>query len=1130
MALVDSDTLWARDVKRQVLKPFADRRIGGVGTRQNVHNPENAWQHINDMYLDYRYFDEIASQTRVGKAVSCLSGRTAVYRRDLLLKISHDFMNERFLGLPCNSGEDKRLTSLTLKAGYLTYMQRTARVWSTFPAGTTMFFKQRLRWSRNTWRSDLRALSRPWCLPPSILRYTMMDKGLSGFTLLLGPAFMVHALINQNWVFAAVLAGWWQLSRSAKLLPHLRRRPSSFLFIPGYVFVSWIMAIIKLQALVTIRRQRWLTRQVAVENGQVVRTTGADTAADPAVAQAPQGAPVPVGAMNGMHGLMSATMPIRPHGGPQLTPGQPLPAGAVRRAPGPRAPAGFADRAVDTGPRAAPPVRGGSADVAGQRDRAPADHQQRTGAHRAARPPRRARSAHREQAVRGIGNPAAPGRRRTEGRRVSPAGGRRLLLAGALVAVTAVLIPVGVAAAAPGVSGISAQGPTNGNDNSSNNNNNRQQQQQAATGSNSRPPNKPLNRPPSRPPPSRRRPRKLRRRPRRRPPRRRPRRRPRRKRRRRPKRRPRRRPRRRRRPSPPRRPRRPRRPLSGPRRAQRAAVTWNRRGKPQKLVIVRATSIDSVSGGNLVQRVVRNGRTLSLGALDAAIPSSWMAVDGDTAQLRTAVVLTPGTLLNVEGVKTLQLAGGPDINDAAFLYTGSGRIQLRNVTVTSIDPTSGQAVGADLAGRPYIKVSDQGRLDASDSVLSDLGTKPTGDAQGSPAIAFGRGSTGTLNGVTLQRNSTGLSLASSQGVRLQDVTVSESDENGIVLRGDRATVLSGVKAERNGDNGVLVSGDPGARPITGISTTGNKSYGVSITGQKNVEIRDLTLSGDGLGGLELNRTTDSKVRGITATNEPYGVFLHVNSVNMSLDGLTITGGRSGIVAEKTTKSLQVTGSTIDSTRVAGIAIGGKGTQIDGLTVKNSRTGVRVERGAGDVAANNVTLIGGDDGLVTSGGSTGVVVKNLTTDGVDNALRNLSSGMQISGGTIRGGRTGMDLQAGTTVDGIQVGLTTTGIRARAAEPIALDGVTVDAVSVGVESQPGTAVTLRDSSVHALEAVRGQVTLLGNTDLSLPPLNFLGAIGLPLILLAVVLEVAHLLRSRRFGPTRRALPPPVPVGAG
>jgi hyaluronan synthase len=32
------------------------------------------------------------------------------------------------------------------------------------------------------------------------------------------------------------------------------------------------MALIKIHALFTIRQQRWLTRQVAVENGQVVRT------------------------------------------------------------------------------------------------------------------------------------------------------------------------------------------------------------------------------------------------------------------------------------------------------------------------------------------------------------------------------------------------------------------------------------------------------------------------------------------------------------------------------------------------------------------------------------------------------------------------------------------------------------------------------------------------------------------------------------------------------------------------------------------------------------------------------------------------------------------------------------------
>ncbi|MGE3257847.1 glycosyltransferase, partial [Pseudonocardia sp.] len=294
VALVDSDTVWAADVADEVSRPFADPRVGGVGTRQNVYGSKGFLARITDMFLDHRYFDENASQSLLGQAVSCLSGRTAVYRRHLLMEIEADFMHETFWGVPCLSGDDKRLTTLILERGHLTYMQRTAEVWSTFPDTWRIFFKQRLRWARNTWRSDLRALSRRWVWRKPFLAYTMVDKGISSFTLLVGPAFMIYSIAVQNWVFCGVLAAWWWISRSAKLLPHLRRRPSSFFFVPGYVVVSWVMSMIKLHALLTIRKQRWLTRQVAVENGQVVRTAAdAEPGAEAAVGV---DAPVPVGA------------------------------------------------------------------------------------------------------------------------------------------------------------------------------------------------------------------------------------------------------------------------------------------------------------------------------------------------------------------------------------------------------------------------------------------------------------------------------------------------------------------------------------------------------------------------------------------------------------------------------------------------------------------------------------------------------------------------------------------------------------------------------------------------------------------------------------------------------------------
>jgi glycosyltransferase involved in cell wall biosynthesis len=292
VALVDSDTIWAPDVAAEVSKPFADPQIGGVGTRQSVYGTRGFLARITDMFLDHRYFDENASQSYLGRAVSCLSGRTAVYRRQLLLDVEQDFMTETFWGVQSLSGDDKRLTTLILERGYLTYMQRTAQVWSTFPTTWRVFFRQRLRWARNTWRSDLRALGHRWVYRHPFLAFTMADKGISSFTLLFGPAFLIHSIIRQNWIFVAVLILWWQISRSAKLLPHLRLRPSSFFFILGYVVVSWVMALIKLYALLTIRQQRWLTRQVEVQDGEVVRT---DAEEIPVSDGAPR-QPVPAGA------------------------------------------------------------------------------------------------------------------------------------------------------------------------------------------------------------------------------------------------------------------------------------------------------------------------------------------------------------------------------------------------------------------------------------------------------------------------------------------------------------------------------------------------------------------------------------------------------------------------------------------------------------------------------------------------------------------------------------------------------------------------------------------------------------------------------------------------------------------
>jgi hypothetical protein len=88
--------------------------------------------------------------------------------------------------------------------------------------------------------------------------------------------------------------------------------------------------------------------------------------------------------------------------------------------------------------------------------------------------------------------------------------------------------------------------------------------------------------------------------------------------------------------------------------------------------------------------------------------------------------------------------------------------------------------------------------------------------------------------------------------------------------------------------------------------------------------------------------------------------------------------------------------------------------------------------------------------------------------------------------------------------------------------------VSALSVGINVAPGSRVQLAGSHIDALEATRGTLDQDGINDLSLPPLNVLGAIGVPLVLLALVLEQVHAFRQRSTGRAGRRMPPSLPAG--
>jgi cellulose synthase/poly-beta-1,6-N-acetylglucosamine synthase-like glycosyltransferase len=258
VALVDSDTMWSNEIRKDLLAPFNDPDIAGVTPRNHPIERNSLWQKMTDIFWDIRNFYDLPSQTAMGCALTCLTGRTSLYRREILLPKLDEFLNEVLLGRRKESGEDKCFTRLVQKEGWKTYYQKTATIYSAAAPDFRTFVSQRLRWTRNSHNSDLASLVEGWAWKHPYLAFYMVDRYLSTFTLFLGPIFMGISIFLNQWIVAGAILALWMSGRAIKILPHIKRHPRDLILLPVFVVVYFLVALIKLYALVTIREQIWI--------------------------------------------------------------------------------------------------------------------------------------------------------------------------------------------------------------------------------------------------------------------------------------------------------------------------------------------------------------------------------------------------------------------------------------------------------------------------------------------------------------------------------------------------------------------------------------------------------------------------------------------------------------------------------------------------------------------------------------------------------------------------------------------------------------------------------------------------------------------------------------------------------
>ena len=268
---VDSDSTVAPDAIGNLVKPFADPRIGAVAGNILVGNIQDGLiPRMMDIIFVFCYEFLRSAQSRCG-TVLCTPGAMSAYRRTAVLPLLGAWLDQTFLGEKTRIGEDRALTCLLLKNDWKVVYQESARAFTKMPVTYPGTCKMLLRWVRGDIRENILmfpyvfgriSLKNPRSLG-LLLHYLAFNAGI------LTPVVFIPVAITClifNFSASLVLATYLLLVTMLwAVVPALvyARKKSPLYALHAFtygIFVLLFLNWIPLYALLTLKNNRWLTR------------------------------------------------------------------------------------------------------------------------------------------------------------------------------------------------------------------------------------------------------------------------------------------------------------------------------------------------------------------------------------------------------------------------------------------------------------------------------------------------------------------------------------------------------------------------------------------------------------------------------------------------------------------------------------------------------------------------------------------------------------------------------------------------------------------------------------------------------------------------------------------------------
>jgi hyaluronan synthase len=167
------------------------------------------------------------------------------------------------------TGDDRVLTSACLLMGYKTQYDQDSIVGTFAPDTISGFAKQRLRWSRSSFRETILSIGWLWKHPYAffvmwadmLVRWLFLAVIVAFTYRAVTGNHLIHALELSVWQYIAIGVIGFIFSGYIKQIPHLLRKPWDFwLTIPFLLLNTFVLFPVEIYGNLTCLKQGWLTR------------------------------------------------------------------------------------------------------------------------------------------------------------------------------------------------------------------------------------------------------------------------------------------------------------------------------------------------------------------------------------------------------------------------------------------------------------------------------------------------------------------------------------------------------------------------------------------------------------------------------------------------------------------------------------------------------------------------------------------------------------------------------------------------------------------------------------------------------------------------------------------------------